>query len=316
MTEQQEQKMKLVPFTIESLQTQTNEIPWGIKQIQAPEIWETGEKGSGIVVAILDTGIDMEHPDLKDQIIDGRNFTDEGSSSDYSDGNGHGTHVAGTIAACENGSGVVGVAPEAKLLIGKVLDSGGSGSYEAIRKGIQWATDWRGKNGERVRVINMSLGGSYNDPRQYKAILKACAAGIVVCVASGNEGDNRQDTFEYGYPALYNEVITVAACDENKKLAYFSNTHLQVDIIGAGVKVMSTYPKSQYAALSGTSMATPHIAGALALVIAVGEKQFKRTLTESEIFALLAKCSCSLGYEKSSEGNGLPELTRLFEECQ
>jgi major intracellular serine protease len=311
------EQMKLLPFTIEALQTATNEIPYGVRLMQAPEIWEKGEKGSGIVVCILDTGIDRNHPDLKDQIIDGRNFTDEGTHKDYDDGNGHGTHVAGTIAAAENGSGVVGVAPEAKLLIGKVLGSDGSGSYDWIRKGIQWATDWRGKNGERVRVINMSLGGSYNDPRQYKAILEACAAGIIVVVASGNEGDNdkRNDTFEYGYPALYNECVTVAACDENKKLAYFSNTHLQVDIISAGVKVMSTYPTSQYAALSGTSMATPHISGAFALAIAVGEKQFKRTLTTQEIFGLLTKCSCSLGYEKSSEGNGLPELTRLFEEC-
>jgi major intracellular serine protease len=311
-----EQKMKLVPFTIESLQSQTKEIPWGVKQIQAPEIWETGEKGSGIVVAILDTGVDKDHPDLKGQIIGGRNFTNEGNSKNYSDGNGHGTHVAGTIAACENGSGVVGVAPEAKLLIGKVLDSNGSGNYDQIRKGILWATDWRGENGERVRVINMSLGGSYNDPRQYKAILEACSAGIVVVVAAGNEGDGTEETYEYGYPSLYQECVTVAACDENKKLAYFSNNHLQVDMIGAGVKVMSTYPKSQYAALSGTSMATPHIAGALALVIAVGERQFKRSLQREEIYALLTKCSCSLGYEKSSEGNGLPELTKLFEACQ
>lgn len=310
-----EQKMKLLPYKVESLATTNNTIPWGVRQLQAPEVWETGEKGSGIVVAILDTGIDRQHPDLKDQIIDGRNFTDEGTHKDFDDGNGHGTHVAGTIAAAENGGGVVGVAPEAKLLIGRVLGSDGSGSYDWIRKGIQWATDWRGKNGERVRVINMSLGGSYNDPRQYKAILEACAAGLVVVVASGNEGDSREDTYEYGYPSLYPECITVAACDENGKLAYFSNNHLQVDIIGAGVKVMSTYPKSQYATLSGTSMATPHISGALALCIAVGEKQFKRTLTTQEIFGLLTKCSCSLGYQKSSEGHGLPELKRLFEEC-
>jgi major intracellular serine protease len=310
-----EQKMKLLPFKVEALQTATKEIPYGVRQLKAPEIWEKGEKGSGIVVAILDTGIDKTHPDLKGQIIDGRNFTDSGTHKDFDDRNGHGTHVAGTIAAAENGAGVVGVAPEAKLLIGKVLGDDGSGSYDWIRKGIQWATDWRGKNGERVRVINMSLGGAYNDPRQYKAILEACAAGIIVCVASGNEGDSREDTFEYGYPSNYQECVTVAACDENKKLAYFSNNHKLVDVIGAGVKVMSTYPTSQYAALSGTSMATPHISGAIALMIAVGEKQFKRTLSESEIFSLLTKCSCSLGYEKSSEGHGLPELTRLFEEC-
>lgn len=308
--------MKLVPFKVESLQTQTKQIPFGVRMIQAPEIWEQGEKGSGIVVAVLDTGVDTEHPDLKDNIIGGRNFTDEGRHDDFRDGNGHGTHVAGTIGASDkNENGVVGVAPECKLLIGKVLGSDGSGSHSGIIKAIKWATDWRGKNNERVRVINMSLGGAWNDPHMHKAILKACADGIIVVVASGNEGDAREDTYEYSYPALYPETVTIAACDESKKLAYFSNNSLQVDLIAAGVKVLSTYPTSQYATLSGTSMATPHIAGAFALAIAVGEKQFKRTLTTQEIYGLLTKCSCSLGYEKSSEGNGLPELSRLFAEC-
>jgi major intracellular serine protease len=313
-----DQKMKLVPFKIESLQSMTNEIPWGVKQLEAPEIWAKDEKGKGIVVAICDTGIDRNHPDLKDQIIGGRNFTNEGSTDDYSDLNGHGTHVAGTIAAAENESGVVGVAPEAKLLICKVLNSQGSGDYSGIVNGIKWATNWRGPNNEKVRIINMSLGGSYNDPHLYKAILQASAAGIMIVVASGNEGNNynQPNQFEYSYPALYGECITVAACDENKKLAYFSNEHLQVDIIAAGVDVLSTYPTSQYASLSGTSMATPHVSGALALIIAIGEKQFKRTLTTQEIYGLLAKSSCSLGYEKSSEGNGLPELTQVYKQCQ
>lgn len=310
-----EQTMNLIPFTVESVQAENNEIPFGVSMLQAPELWAKGEKGSGIVVAICDTGIDREHPDLKNQIIGGRNFTGEGSKDDYSDGNGHGTHVAGTIAAQENGMGVVGIAPEAKLLICKVLNSEGSGSYQSIIDGIRYATKWKGKNGEKVRIINMSLGGTYNDSHLYEAILEAVAAGIMVVVASGNEGDANPSTYEYGYPALYNECITVAACDQYKQLAYFSNEHLQVDIIAPGVKIPSTYPKSQYAVLSGTSMATPHVAGALALIIAIGEKQFKRVLTESEIFALLAKCCCSLGYEKSSEGNGLPELGQIYEKC-
>jgi len=305
----------LVPFEVKAIHSEASEIPYGVKQIQATDLWDKGEKGSGIVVAILDTGIDRDHPDLKDQIIDGRNFTGEGSKENFTDGNGHGTHVAGTIAAIENGSGVVGVAPEAKLLIGKVLKDSGSGSYKSIIDGIEWATKWRGKNDERVRVISMSLGGSYNDPRMEKAILKAVSKGILVVVASGNEGDGSELTEEYGYPALYRECVTVAACDESGKLAEFSNNHKEVDIIAAGVDVLSTYPNSSYAVLSGTSMATPHISGALALIIATGEKQFKRELSESEIFALLTKTSCSLGYEKSSEGNGLPALGELYKHC-
>ena len=315
MTNDAKHLMKLPPFKVEALQTTANEIPWGVKMLQAPEIWDSSEKGKGIVVCILDTGIDRNHPDLKDNIIGGRNFTDEGNADNWEDGNGHGTHVAGTIAAVENDSGVVGMAPEASLLIGRVLGSNGSGAYNWITNGIKWATNWRGPNNEKVRIISMSLGGSYNDPKMHKAILEAVAEGILVVCAAGNEGDANTDTFEFGYPAMINECISVAACDENKQLANFSNNNLQVDVIGAGVKVISTYPKSQYATLSGTSMATPHISGALALIIKTGEKQFRRTLTESEIFALLTKCCCSLGLKKSSEGNGLPELTKINQEC-
>lgn len=316
MERAEEKTMKLIPFKVEAVQDQANEIPFGLHLMQVPDIWEKGEQGEGIVICILDTGIDKEHPDLKDNIIGGMNFTNEGNKDNWSDGNGHGTHVAGTIAAVENGAGVVGVAPKAKLLIGRVLGSDGSGNYDWITKGIKWATAWRGKNNEKVRVISMSLGGSYNDPRMQKAILEACAEGILVVCAAGNEGDANEKSYEFGYPAMINETVSVAACDENKKLAEFSNNNLEVDVIAAGVKVLSTYPKSQYAVLSGTSMATPHISGALALIINIGEKQFKRMLTESEIYALLTKCCCTLGYEKSSEGHGLPELTKIYGACQ
>lgn len=306
-------EINLFPFKIESLQTEAIEVPYGVRQCQAPDIWETGEMGSGIVVAICDTGIDKNHPDLKENIIGGRNFTPEGWGHDkFDDGNGHGTHVAGTIAA--NGN-IRGVAPEAKILALKVLDSHGSGNYYSIIEGIRYATNWKGANGEKVRIINMSLGGSYDDKNLKKAILEACSKGIVVCVASGNEGDGDESSLEMGYPALYNECITVAACDENKKMAYFTNNHLEVDVTAAGVDVLSTYPKSGYARLSGTSMATPHISGMMALLIKLGEKKFKRTLTESEIYGLLTKVCCSLGFQASTEGHGLPELSTFFEKC-
>lgn len=310
-----EQTMNLFPFKIESIEDQANEIPFGVSMLQAPTLWAKGEKGSGTVVAICDTGIDRNHPDLKDQIIGGRNFTGYGSPEDFNDGNGHGTHVAGTIAAQENGSGVVGIAPEAKLLICKVLDDEGSGSYQSIIDGIRYAINWRGPNRERVRIINMSLGGTFDDSNLHRAILDAFAAGILVVVASGNEGDANPSTYETSYPALYPECITVAACDQGRKLAYFSNEHLQVDIIAPGVQIPSTYPTSKYAVLSGTSMATPHVAGALALVIPIGERLFKRQMEHAELFGLLAKCCCSLGYEPSSEGYGLPELGQIYKKC-
>ena len=187
----EEKLMKLLPFEVQALQSTNFEIPYGVNQLQAPEIWAQGEKGSGIVIAVLDTGVDRHHADLMPNIIGGHNFTNEGSCDDFQDHNGHGTHCAGTIAGVENEKGVVGVAPEAKLLIGKVLDSNGSGSYSSIIDGIKWATNWEGENGEKVRIISMSLGGSHNDKNLEEAILEACAKGIVVVVASGNEGDNR-----------------------------------------------------------------------------------------------------------------------------
>ena len=190
-----------------------------------------------------------------------------------------------------------------------------AGTYKAITDAIKWATRWRGPNGERVRVMNMSLGGPYNDRQQHRAILEACSEGILVVVASGNQGDADEETLEFGYPALINECVTIGACDEEKQLASFSNNSRQVDFISAGVNVLSTYPTGQYAVLSGTSMATPHITGAIALIINMGEKYFGRILTESEIYALIAKCSCSLGFKATSEGHGFVDLPALYKVC-
>jgi major intracellular serine protease len=307
--------MSLLPFTVKKDLELTTGIPYGIQMMNAPEMWKLGEMGEGTVVCILDTGIDVTHPDLKSQIIDGRNFTSEGGRDDFQDLNGHGTHVAGVIGGKLKDSGMIGVAPKTKLLIGKVLDSKGSGDYRSITRAIKWATKWRGANGERVRVINMSLGGSYHDEEQYEAILQAVSKGILVVVASGNEGDDDEETYEYGYPALYNECITVSACDKERKLAPFSNNHKQVDVISAGVDVFSTYPYSDYAILSGTSMATPHVSGALALIINYGERKFGRTLSESEIFALLVECCCELDYKTTSQGHGTIDLTKLYKKC-
>lgn len=296
-------EMKLIPFTVESIEPNFIE-NYGVDQVQAKSLWAMDEKGQGVVVAVIDTGVEESHPFLKGSIIGSKNFTDEKDAIDH---NGHGTHVAGIVKS---------VAPDVKILNCKVLNKQGTGDYSDIIKGVQYATNWKGPNGEKVRVLNMSLGGPANPPALEKAILDAVAKGILVVVASGNEGDQNENTYEYGYPSLIQECITVAACDENKKLAYFSNNHKFVDIIAAGVRVLSSYLNGSYARLSGTSMATPHISGCIALLIPPFEQQFKRTLTESEIFALLIKSCCVLGYQKSSEGNGLPQLGEAFKKCE
>lgn len=144
-TANKQKGIRLIPFTVNRVVEQANEIPPGVQLIHAPEIWEKSEKGNDIVVAVLDTGCDVNHVDLKDRIIGGRNFTEDygNDPNNYLDNNGHGTHVAGTIAATENDIGVLGVAPLAKLLVLKVLAGDGSGNYQHIIDAIDYAISWR-----------------------------------------------------------------------------------------------------------------------------------------------------------------------------
>lgn len=306
-------EVRLLPYTVEEVQDKSTEVPYGVRMVEAPGLWESGIKGDGTVIAILDTGCELNHPDLKNQIIGGRNFTtdDGGDPNNFNDTNGHGTHVAGTIAASLNNAGVVGVAPNAKLLICKVLTGSGSGAYDWIIRAIDYAVNWRGPQGERVRIINMSLGGPSDVPGLHAAVKSAVDNNIAVVCAAGNEGDNNETSFEYSYPGAYNEVIEVGAIDQLQKKAYFTNENLEVDVVGPGVDILSTYLNGQYAKLSGTSMATPHISGALALLAQYNDKAFNRFLTEPELYAQLVKNTVSLGYRKSTEGNGLVKLNMM-----
>lgn len=304
-------KMHLIPYQVEEIEDTATEIPQGVQMIQAPDVWEQSDEGSGNVIAIIDTGCDKSHPDLDGQVIDGKNFTDDGSATDYRDNNGHGTHVAGTAAAAAGEEGIAGVAPNAKLLVVKVLDANGSGNYEWIIDGINYATDWEGPNSEKVRAISMSLGGPEDVPELYQAVKRAIDRGIPVVCAAGNDGDDRPDTDEYAFPGAYNEVIQVGAVNYEREIAPFSNTNNEIDIVAPGVEILSTYADGKYARLSGTSMATPHVSGALALVTSIAEKQFDRKLTEGELYAQLVRRTVPLGYPKSAEGNGLVALDVL-----
>ncbi|MEH7114519.1 S8 family peptidase [Neobacillus niacini] len=306
-----EKDVRLIPFTVQSFEEKVDFIPPGVEMIDAPDSWELGWRGDGVVIAVLDTGVEKEHPDLRDRIIDGRNFTHDGEADDYQDFNGHGTHVAGTIAASSNGDGITGVAPNAKLLILKVLDAQGTGYYSWITEAVKYATKWTGPNGEKVRIISMSLGGPAKVNELRDAIIEATKNNIAVVCAAGNEGDDDDTSFEYSYPSGYNEVISVSAATPDLKIAPFSNNNEEVDIIAPGVDVLSTWPGKTYARISGTSMATPHIAGALALLLqfAESEEGFNRKMTEAEMYALLVERTVALGYKKSSEGHGFVRLT-------
>ncbi|MFD2656155.1 S8 family peptidase [Gracilibacillus thailandensis] len=301
-----QKKVHLIPYTIQSIEDSRNETPEGIQLVQAPAIWEKSNEGEGIVIAVIDTGIESDHPDLKERIIGGRNFTSDynGDQDNYEDNNGHGTHVSGTIAASLDGEGVVGVAPKAKLLSLKALTGEGSGEYDWIIDAINYAVEWRGPNNERARVICMSLGGPNDVDEMHKAIQHAVNQDVSVVVAAGNEGDGDEETPEYAYPAAYTEVICVGAVDMELQLAPFSNTNKEVDLVAPGVDVLSTYIDNKFARLSGTSMAAPHVAGALALLINLSENEFDRSLVEPEIYAQLIRRTLPLDYQKSAEGNG------------
>ncbi len=301
-----EKCVHLIPYKLEEQLEMVNEIPKGVEIIQAPEIWSE-TKGQGITIAILDTGCDTDHPDLKDRIIGGRNFTEDdgGKSEIYEDYNGHGTHVAGTIAASLNNTGVAGVAPEANLLILKVLGKNGSGQYDWIIKAIDYAIS------QKVDIISMSLGGPEDVKELHDIIKKAVNQNILVVCAAGNEGDGEDSTDELGYPGCYNEVISVGAIDLERQSSEFTNSNNQVDLVAPGEKITSTYLNGTYASLSGTSMATPHVSGALALLKVLSNSDFERDLTVPELYAQLIKRTVPLGNSPKIEGNGMVYLTLL-----
>ena len=306
---------QVIPYEMIGQAANTNEIPAGVALIQAPRIWNE-TKGKGITIAVLDTGCDTSHSDLQKQIVGGRNFTDDdGSNPDiFLDYNGHGTHVAGTIAARQNDDGVIGVAPEASLLIVKVLNKNGSGQYDWIIDGIHYAIE------QKVDIISMSLGGPNDMPELHQAIKKAIANNILVVCAAGNEGDGDDATDEFGYPGCYNEVISVGAINLERRSSKFTNSHNEIDLVAPGEKIISTYLNGKYATLSGTSMAAPHVSGALALIKNLVNNSFGRQLSEPELYAQLIKRTVPLGFSPRLEGNGLiyltvlEQLTNVFEQ--
>ena len=232
--------------------------PTGISLIHA-----TATGTVNVNVAVIDTGIDIDHPDLN--VVDGVNFVFRGKNS-YNDGHGHGTHVAGTIAAIDNNLGVIGVAPGANLYSVRVLDNSGSGTYSGVIAGI----DWVAANAGTIDVANMSLGGGYSQAVN-DAVDAAVSAGIVFVVAAGNDNTNACTKS----PASALSAITVSALDDRDgtldstdSFASFSNSGSCVDMIAPGVLIESTWKGGGYNTISGTSMASPHVAGAAALYIA------------------------------------------------
>ena len=282
----------------------------GAKLIGADVFGEKGKYGEGIKIAIIDTGCDVEHPNLKDRIINVRNFTtdDKGAINNVTDYVGHGTHVAGIIGASDIGEkGIIGVAPKCDLMILKALTrSGGKNSWviEAIKYAVR----------HNVDIINMSLGSEQPSPEMYEAIKRAIDKGICVVVASGNNGDNISNTNELNYPASYNECISVGSVKYSKSNSRFSASNNEVDLVAFGEGynsrgILSCYPNGLYQELKGTSMATPFISGALALLKNWFRDEFRREPTESELYAQLIKRTMDLKLDKNIQGNGILYLS-------
>jgi len=209
--------------------------PWGVRQLQAPEAWAQSQAGEGVKVLVLDTGIDRDHPNIASRFVEGRNLIVEANNPNipypYFDQQGHGTHVAGTILADGIGSGIVGVAPNASLYVGRVCGpTGCPGS--AILAGVEWAIE------AKMDVVNMSLGGRFGSASGAQIYRRAEQAGVVIVAASGNDGAT-----SISYPAKYPSVLSVGAIDEDLNVASFSNYDADLDVVAPGVNVVSTVPQ-------------------------------------------------------------------------
>jgi minor extracellular protease Epr len=252
---------------------------WGIESIKSQRTWDFNYTGKGVKVAILDTGI-SPHEDLK--IAGGISFVSYTSS--YFDDNGHGTHVAGIIAAKNNSIGVVGVAPDASIYAVKVLNASGNGYLSDIIKGIDWAIT------NKMDIINLSLGTPVTSKLLEESIKKAYNHGILVVAAAGNQGNSNGTGDTVAYPAKYDTVIAVSATDSFNRRGVFSATGESIDVAAPGVNILSTYPNNRYVRSDGTSMAAAFVTGNLALL-----KEIFQNATKEELRKELQKLVIDLG---------------------
>lgn len=251
-------------------------IPAGVSQIKAPMAWDCS-RGKGINVAVLDTGIDYNHPDLRPNFRGGASFV---PGQPLMDGHGHGTHCSGTVAAAINGLGVVGVAPAAYLYGVKVLSNSGSGQWSWLIAGIDWCIQ------NRMRVLSISLGSPAAPPTAVESMCNtAWSKGLLLVAAAGNSnGGPGADTVIY--PARYPSVIAVSAIDSANAIAGFSSRGPKVELCAPGVNVLSTMPGGGYGTMSGTSMACPHVSGTA--VLAWGGHRYVNNVTIRRLLAWTA----------------------------
>ncbi len=251
---------------------------WNMSAIDMEKAWDITKGKEDVVIAIVDTGVDLNHPEFQGKLVNGYNVLN--GSNRPQDDNGHGTHVAGIIAAkTNNQQGVAGIAWNNKIMPIKGIGSDGSGSSFDIAKGIIWAAD------HGASVINMSVGNYHPSNVLHDAIKYAFNKNVVMVAASGND-----HTSQPSFPAAYPEVISVAAVDWQGKQAEFSNFGSHIDVSAPGVDIPSTYTQNHYASLSGTSMACPHVAGLAGLI-----RSLNPSLSNTEVMKIMRQATRDAG---------------------
>ncbi|MFC2167967.1 S8 family peptidase [Acidobacteriota bacterium] len=272
--------------------------PWNMLMIGADLAWPQTQ-GDSVRVAVLDTGIDLDHPDLFENIKGNINIINSKKSGD--DDSGHGTHVAGIIAAVDNAIGVIGVGPEIDLFAVKVLDKKGRGRLSDLIDAFDWCID------NNIHIINMSLGSPQDNASFHETIKKAYLAGIVQISAAGNYG---LEGGVISFPARYPETIAVSSVDQFGNMDPFSSYGDEIDLAAPGVEVWATFKDGSYVFMSGTSMAAPHVTGTVALIFsAAHDSQYdvnhNGIWEPSEILMKLSLTTLDLGLSHEQQGAGL-----------
>jgi subtilisin len=273
------------------METLDQTLPWGIDRVDAEVAHDAGETGASADVAVIDTGIDSDHPDLVDNLGKGRAFLSGIESDNWEDDNGHGTHCAGIADAVGNDEGVVGVATEATLHAVKVMNAIGTGLTSDIAKGIEYTAD------QGWDVGSLSLGSSSYSETLENACAYAQGEGVFLSAAAGNDGEC---TDCVSYPAAYDECVAVSATTEDDDLASFSSQGPEVELAAPGEDIYSTY-LAGYNTLSGTSMACPHVSGAAGQLMANG-------YTNEEARQRLKDTAEDIGLAENESGTGLLDV--------
>lgn len=265
--------VSLPPYRValaSSVKSMGERLDWGVIAYGIPSLWSRSQ-GEGVKVAVIDSGV-SDHPDLSSAVCDRRNFTLDAEPLDTL---GHGTHVAGVIAAR---SGMKGIAPACSILSLKVLGHSGTGDNEWVSLAIQHAIECK------ADIICMSLGGPKADSRMHHAVKQAHAAGIVVVCAAGNDGG------AVNYPAAFQETIGVGAVDKDGRACEYSSRGKEIAVAAPGSDITSCWIDKGYATISGTSMAAPFVAGALALYVSSARKLGKPVDHAAIVKALSETC--------------------------